>query len=388
MPERLDRPHPRLAVNGCHPRRDMATAVGIIERPLAPFAAEAAAMQLSTSLRTAVWLLPARESVRWIVERQRTSILSSRLVVMSSDDWVLRLSDQPASVPVVYVGPPLPPSARQQLQTIASDRLVYLLVQTGHAYRQWMRERQAPGVQSSLARLQAPGCGFCPTAIWQCCELVHGSRWSEIRICVPEDPGRELIAELWRCASARGVPLCCEELVSPYSSPVLRLVRLIAISDFRPDSIELAVRAVAHELGVDVSADLSGLPAACSLPVAMRATTLVRAARGIATRCAGRELHPGLAERVLDRAERTAPAAKSMTQWLESSFTPRWVTTGERDGVRVTRNSRAGVHAVQTTIVPYAVERRDPPLLASAYAVSAGAIVRIDGPTPTGTESG
>ncbi|MBV9838274.1 MAG: hypothetical protein JO156_09145 [Solirubrobacterales bacterium] len=94
-----------------------------------------------------------------------------------------------------------------------------------------------------------------------------------------------------------------------------------------------------------------------------------------------------MAERVLERAARTAPTATSMTQWLESSFTPRWVTTGEPDGVRVTRTSRAGVHAAETTIVPYAVERRDPALLASAYAVCAGAIVRIDGPTATGTES-
>jgi hypothetical protein len=187
------------------------------------------------------------------------------------------------------------------------------------------------------------------------------------------------MAELHHWGRALQVPLCCEEPVGGATSPVMGLLRLIAASDLAPDSLQVAARSVVHELGFDASVALSrlarGLERASTVP--QRAALLVRAGRLIAMARPSRELHPGATERLLDQAERTAYSAASLPEWLDEVLRPRPVLTGHRDGVRVRPISRAALHAVQTTIVPYEVELTSPGDAVPAYAVTAGSVVRL-----------
>lgn len=350
------------------------------EELLAPFEAEGLAMEMCTSMRGAVRLLPAPESVRWLVERQRTSIMASRRVLLSSEDWTRRLREMPADAPVVYLGPPLPSEVREPLADVARTRTVHLVIQAGAAYRQWLSGREPGGALHSPLGLRRGPCPFSLAALQKCRELVDGSRWSEIRICLSDDAGPELVAELHQRAAALEVPLCCEEFVGGGTSPVMGLLRLIAASDLAPDSLQLAGRSVSHELGVDASIALShlarGLGRARTVPQC--AALLVRAGRCIAMACPSRELHPGATERLLDQAERTAYRATSLPEWLAEVLRPRPVLTGHRDGVRVRPISRAALHAVKTTILPYDIELTSPGDAVRAYAVTAGSVVRLD----------
>ena len=363
----------------------------LYEQRLAPFDAEELAMQMCASMRDAVWLLPARESVRWLVERHRTSIMASRRVLLSSEDWASRLHALPAGAPVVYLGPPLAAAEMEVLADVVREMTVHLFVQTGPAYRQWLTGRDLDGHVHSPLGLVCAGRRFSMAAARKCLELVDGSRWSEVRICVPDDAGPELMAELHRWAGALDVPLCCEELVGGDTSPVIGLLRHIAAGDLAHDSLQLAARSLVHELGVDVSIAMChlarGLARASTVP--QQASLLVRAGRRILLACPSRELHPGATERLLDHAERTAYRATSLPEWLEEAVSPRLVLTGRREGVRVRRISRGALHAVQTTILPYEVELANPGDAARAYAVTAGYVVRLDdAPLPLGTGGG
>ena len=353
---------------------------GVHEQRLAPFEAEAIAMEMWESRRYAVLLLPARESVRWLVERHHTSIMASRRVLLTSKEWPRQLRELPAGAAVVYLGPPLTSAMMEPLAEVARTRPVHLILQAGDAYRQWLAEEPPNGGESSgrLILLQ-PDRPFGMAAIGTCRLFVRGARWSEVRICVPDDAGPELMAELHSCAGAYEVPLYCEELIGGAGSPVMGLLRRLAATDLAPDSVELAASWVSHELGVDTLSAIGSLSRelAHASTVPQRAELLVRAGRSVAASCSGRELYLGLTERLLERAERTAYRATSLPEWLDEVLRPRWMTTGRRDGVRVSRVSRGCLHAVQTTILLQETELMSPAAAGDAFAVCAGAVVRL-----------
>lgn len=188
---------------------------------LDPLDAERQALAHWVKHRDSCLLLPGRESARWLADRYATSILSSRRMLLTDEDWSSRIGAMPPERSVTYVGPPLTREQRRDLVVVAAGRNVHLFVQTSDAYRQWRASRALPrGLnEADNSEVPRPGAAFAASAIAACARHVVGGEWNMVRICVADDAGQDFAAELTKAARAENVPVSLDERIGGAGSP-------------------------------------------------------------------------------------------------------------------------------------------------------------------------